>query len=147
MLDSRILNADETTFKVQQNSTGEGKINGYLWSYIGDRKWVWFDWQPGRGQAAPMKLLEGFTGEYLQSDGYVVHDGIAEKMGLEQVAWWAHARRKFIEAKDAGFIQADEVIALITQLYKIEKEARQADLSQSKLKTNQRKSFMLSMIL
>ncbi len=133
VLDSRILNADETTFKVQQNSKSRAKINGYLWSYIGDQKWVWFDWQPGRGGSGAMKLLQGFTGEYLQSDGYAVYDRIVDELDIDHLACWAHARRKFIEAKDAGFNEALEIITLIAKLYAIEKECKENNLSASEI--------------
>lgn len=142
MLDSRILNCDETTFKVQQNSKKGPKINGYLWSYIGDKKWVWFDWQPGRSVRGPRDVLKGTTGEYLQSDGYQVYDRIVEEMGLTHLACWAHARRKFVEAFESGSKQAEPVIGLIAKLYGIEKEIREADFEDAEIvKTRRDKSL------
>jgi transposase len=135
MLDSRMLNCDETTFKVQQNSKKGSKINGYLWSYIGDKKWVWFDWQPSRARVGPMGVLEGFSGEYLQSDGFSAYDYVVDELGLEHLACWAHARRKFVEAFEIGSKQAEPIVELIAQLYRVEKQIRESKLSAKEAKT------------
>jgi len=134
MLDSRLLNCDETTYDVQQNAKQEPVIHGYLWSYIGDRKWVWFDWQPGRSRSGPMDLLQGFTGDYLQSDGYEAYNYVVDKLHLTHLSCWAHARRKFVEAYESGSIQAEPVIQLIAELYKIESEAKENNLDFAQIK-------------
>ncbi len=125
MLDSRIVNCDETTLQVQDNARGGPKRDGYLWSYIGDSRWVWFEWREGRGAQGPMKTLRGFTGEYLQSDGYAAYVGVAQALGVEHVGCWAHARRKFVEALDTGHAKAAPVIELIASLYAVEAQARE----------------------
>lgn len=134
MLDSRVLNCDETTFEVQRNARREPVIHGYLWSYIGDRKWVWFDWQPGRARSGPMKTLQGFTGDYLQSDGYEAYDHVCGQLHAGHLACWAHARRKFVEAYESGSRQAGPVIELIAGLYKIESEAKENGLDHAQIK-------------
>lgn len=130
MLDSRIVNCDETTLMVQNNARGGPKINGYLWSYIGDSKWVWFDWREGRGKIGPLETLNGFTGNYLQSDGYAVYENVVAHLGVEHLGCWAHARRKFVEAFEAGNTKAEPIIRLIAKLYGIEKHAREMAFSQ-----------------
>jgi len=134
MLDSRLLNCDETTYDVQQNAMQEPMIHGYLWSYIGDRKWVWFDWQKGRSRTGPLDLLQGFTGDYLQSDGYEAYNYVVDKLHITHLSCWAHARRKFVEAYESGSIQAEPVIQLIAELYKIESEAKENNLDFSQIK-------------
>ena len=134
MLDSRILNCDETTYEVQQNAKREPVIHGYLWSYIGDRKWVWFDWQPGRARSGPMEVLQGFTGDYLQSDGYEAYDYVVSKLHIGHPACWAHARRKFVEAYESGSKQAEPVIKWIAELYRIEAKAKEKGLGFAQIK-------------
>ena len=125
MLDSRIVNCDETTLQVQDNARGGPKRDGYLWSYIGDSRWVWFEWREGRGAQGPMETLREFTGEYLQSDGYAAYVGVAQALGVDHVGCWAHARRKFVEALDTGHVKAAPVIELIASLYAVEAQARE----------------------
>ena len=124
MLDSRIVNCDETTMQVQDNARGGPKRDGYLWSYIGDSRWVWFEWREGRGRQGPLDTLKGFSGDYLQSDGYAAYVGVAQSIGVEHLGCWAHARRKFVEALDTGHEMAAPVIELIAMLYAIESEAK-----------------------
>ena len=134
MLDSRILNCDETTYEVQRNAKREPVIHGYLWSCIGDRKWVWFDWRPGRARSGPMEILQGFTGDYLQSDGYEVYNHVSGQLHVGHLACWAHARRKFVEAYESGSRQAGPVIELIAGLYRIEAEAKENGLDHAQIK-------------
>ena len=125
MLDSRIVNCDETTMLVQNNARGGPKRNGYLWSYIGDSRWTWFEWREGRGAVGPLETLRGFTGEYLQSDGYNVYVGVADAIKVDHLGCWAHARRKFVEALATGYDKAGGVIELIAKLYEVETDAKE----------------------
>ena len=56
-----------------------------------------YDYQPGRGQEYPNAFLDGFHG-YLQTDGYSGYNGLPD---VTHVGCWAHARRKFEEARQA----------------------------------------------
>jgi transposase len=129
MLQARVLNCDETTLKVQRNSTKKGSKTGYIWSYIGDERWVWFRWSQGRGGVNPLEDLKSFSGEYLQSDGYAGYNALVNDKKIKHLGCWAHARRKFVDAYKVGALQAEAVIKLIGNLYKIEKDAREENLS------------------
>lgn len=134
VLESKRLNCDETTFKVQRKLTSKkGLKTTYLWSYIGDEKWVLFDWQEGRSQSGPLGILEKFKGATIQSDGYNVYDVVAKKLKLKQLGCWAHARRKFLDAYEAGFQQAKPIVELIAKLYIIEKFAKEQELQPSEI--------------
>jgi hypothetical protein len=63
----------------------------------------------------------------LQADAYGGYDGIYHSQGVTEVACWAHARRKFYDAQDSDGRRSAEVLALIGQLYAIEREAKDAD--------------------
>lgn len=139
MLDSRILNADETTFKVQQNSKQGPLLNGYLWSFIGNKKWVWYEWKQGRNRFTPLEVLEGFTGEYLQTDGYAAYNAVSKQLGLEQLGCWAHARRGFIKAEECGYKEASDVLDLIADLYRIERECKENEYTDQKIRAVRRK--------
>ena len=55
-------------------------------------------------------------------------------MDLEHLGCWAHARRKFVKAYDAGNMKAKPVIKNIAELYRIEKECKKLELSEVKEK-------------
>jgi transposase len=134
MLESKRLNCDETTFKVQRKlASKKGLKKTHLWSYIGDEKWVWFDWQEGRGKSGPLEVLKDFKGESLQSDGYVVYDLIVNELKLKQLGCWAHVRRKFVEAWEAGLKEAKPIVELIAKLYMIESFAKEKNLVNSEV--------------
>lgn len=61
---------------------------------------VLYDYDPGRGQGVPLRLLEGFRG-YLQTDGYDGYNAVVAAQQLTHVDCMAHARRKFSEAVKA----------------------------------------------
>lgn len=46
----------------------------------------------------PLRLLEGYRG-YLMTDDYAGYNAVAAQDGIERLACWAHARRKFIDAQ------------------------------------------------
>jgi transposase len=131
LLDYDILQMDETTVQVlnEQGKTAQSK--SYLWLQRGgppDKPVVLYDYDPGRGAGVPKRLLTGFTG-YLQTDGYDGYNAVVATNTLVHVGCMAHARRKFSEAvkaqgrnKKRG--KAHRGLALIQQLYRVEKQAR-----------------------
>lgn len=129
-----ILQMDETTVQVLREAGKSAQSTSYLWVQRGgppDHPIVLFDYDPGRGQAVPLRLLEGFQG-YLQTDGYHGYNAVVAARGLVHVGCWAHARRKFHEAVKAqgkrkgqtGGGRAQQGLALIQQLYRVEAGAK-----------------------
>ncbi len=57
---------------------------------------VLFDYQNSRARACPPVNFLGDYSGYLQSDGYAAYDGLTN---VTNVGCFAHARRKFMEAK------------------------------------------------
>jgi len=82
-----------------------------------------------RSGQVPLRLLEGWRG-YLMTDGYDGYNALARTEGVEHLACWAHARRGFVEAAKVQAKgkrgRADQAIEQIGQLYRIEREVRQA---------------------
>ncbi len=129
-----IIQMDETTVQVlcEPNKTAQSK--SYLWVQRGgppEQPVILFDYDPSRSQAVPQRLLEGFRG-YLQTDGYDGYNATVISSKLTHVGCWAHARRKFSEAvkaqgknkKNKKNSKAHRGLALIQQLYKIERHCR-----------------------
>ena len=92
-----------------------------------------------------MDLLQGFTGDYIQSDGYAVYNNVVKNLHITHLSCWAHARRKFIEAYECGSKQTEPIILLIAELYKIESEAKDNNLDYAQIK-ELRKSKSLSIL-
>lgn len=141
LIEQDVLHADETTLQVLHESGRAAQTKSYIWLYQtgnGAPPCVAYEYQATRCGRHPRSFLEGFTG-YLQVDGYVGYEGIAN---ATLVGCWAHARRKFIDALKALPVEArakaDHIHAALNyfrRLYRIEREIR--DLS-TELRTQAR---------
>ena len=119
---SRVIHTDDTRVPIQ--APGEGKCkSGRIWTYLGDRDhpYVVYDYTPDRTRAGPANWLRDYNG-YLQADAYGGYDGIYS-CGAIEVACWAHARRKFFEAKDTDGKRAAQMLSFVRELYAVEDEA------------------------
>jgi transposase len=124
---SRVIHTDDTPVPIQ--SPGQKQCRqGRIWCYLGDaaNPYTVYDYTPSRSRDGPAKWLKGFTG-YLQADAYGGYDGIYHAQGVTEVACWAHARRKFYDAQDSDGKRAAQMLALVGQLYAVEREAKDAD--------------------
>lgn len=124
---SKAVHTDDTPVPIQ--SPGEGKCRkGRLWAYIGDRDnpYIVYDYTPDRARAGPANWLRDYQG-YLQADAYGGYDGIYSGGQVTEVACWAHARRKFFEAKETDGRRAAEMLTLVRELYAVEDAAKELD--------------------
>jgi len=127
-----VIHADETPLKVVH----EDKSQCYMWVYCTgsdspDKKAikehhappniVLYDYQNSRAGQCARDYLQDFSG-YLQVDGYAGYNQCSATLA----GCWAHARRKFMEAKTVQVKgktgKADWAINHIQKLYRIEKE-------------------------
>jgi hypothetical protein len=94
---------------------------------------VLFDYTTSRAQDVPLRLLAGYRG-YLMTDDYAGYNAVAAQAGVERLACWAHARRKFIEAQKVQpkgkTGRADVALSLINKLYGIERDFKEASVEQ-----------------
>ena len=129
-----LLHADETELQVLHEDGKTPQSRSYMWLYRtgGDAEHpiVLYDYRPGRGQEHPKRFLNGFQG-YLQTDGYSGYNGVEN---IIHVGCWAHARRKFEEARQAAQrgerpTTAEQGVAYCTKLFQLEEQFK--DLSPS----------------
>lgn len=125
---SKVIHTDDTPVKVQDRELDRTRT-GRFWVYLGDRghPYTVFDYTPSRSRDGPRRFLQGWSG-YLQADAFGGYDGIyAGEVGGEvtEVACWAHARRKFYEARESDPAAANQALAYVRLLYAVETEARQ----------------------
>lgn len=128
---SRVIQTDDTTVPIQSPGAKQCR-KGRDWCYLGDEAnpYTVHAYTPSRSRDGPAKWLAEFTG-YLQADAYGGYDGIYHSQDVTEVACWAHARRKFYDAQDSDALRAAQMLAMIGELYAIEREAKEADLDEA----------------
>jgi len=132
LLDYPVLHCDETRVQVLKEPGRDPSSQSWMWVQTGgppDRPVILFDYTTSRAQDVPLRLLTGYCG-YLMTDDYSGYNAVAAQAGIERLACWAHARRKFIEAQKVQpkgkTGRADMALNLINKLYGIERELKDA---------------------
>ena len=135
ILASKVIGTDDTPVVVQDHA-GKGSKTGRLWAYLGDRDnpFVVYDYTSDRNADGPERFLKDYHAGYLQSDAYAGYNGLHAR-GLIEVGCWAHARRKFHEARTSDPERSHAAIAWIGRLYGVEREAREEGWDDVKLLT------------
>ncbi len=107
-----------------------GSRKGRFWVYIGPTTIPYdvYDFTEDRKRDGPARFLANFTG-YLQADAFSGYDAIyAGSDGkIREVACWAHARRKFFDARLSAPAEASLVLQMIWRLYKVKDRVRPLD--------------------
>jgi len=126
------VHADDTPVPVLAPGNGKTKT-GRLWTYVRDDRpagdtaapAVWFAYSPDRKGEHPEQHLRQFRGA-LQADAYAGFNQLYKEDGrIQEVACWAHVRRKFYDLQEAHASPiAREALERIAALYAIEKEIR-----------------------
>src|SRR5579859_2282327 len=121
---SKIIHTDDTPVRLLADADGELRT-GRVWVYLGDadHPYTVYAATSSRSRDGPATFLQGFKG-YLQADAFGGYDGLYAQ-GVTEVACWAHARRKFVEAEGTDAARAAEGVARIRALYDIETRARE----------------------
>ena len=104
-----------------------GSHKGRFWIYIGPIAFPFdvYDFTEDRKRDGPSRFLANYVG-YLQADAFSGYDGIYTGSGgqILEVACWAHARRKFFEARSSSPAEASLMLQIIQRLYAVEDRAR-----------------------
>ncbi len=124
---STVLHTDDTPVPVQDPGRGQTKT-GRLWVYLGDDHgpYTVFDYTASRRRDGPHTWLKDYQG-YLQADAFGGYDGIYATQNVVEVACWAHARRKFFDARATDSPRAHHALAMIRLLYDVERQAKDLD--------------------
>jgi transposase len=147
-----VLHCDETRLQVLHEPGRDPTAQSWMWVQSGgppEKPVVLFDYSTSRAQDVPLHLLEGFSG-YLMTDDYAGYNAVAAQTGIERLACWAHARRKFIDAQKVqpkGKIgRADMALNLINKLYGIERDLKEANDSERLVARQQRSQPLLGQL-
>jgi len=136
LLESPVIHCDETRVQVLKEPDRDPSSQSWMWVQTGgppDRPVILFDYSSSRAQEVPLRLLQGYRG-YLMTDDYAGYNAVAAQAGVERLACWAHARRKFVEAQKVQpkgkTGRADIALGMINKLYGIERELKEIDAEQ-----------------
>ena len=130
LLESDVIHMDETRVQVLKEPGRDPSTQSFMWVQKGgppNKPVILFDYDPSRSAQVPIRLLEGWRG-YLMTDGYHGYNALAKLPGIERLACWVHARRKFVEAvkiqSKGKRSRADQAIEMIGELYGIERRIK-----------------------
>lgn len=146
VLSADYVQVDETPIRYLEPGSGRCQT-GYFWTVHRPappgqpRGPSFYQWHPSRASECLDDVLGSHFEGLLQCDAYVAYETYARKRDLVLAACWAHARRKFHQAKDydAGMV---EVLARIGKLYVIEERLRRAAASvEDRLRVRQQESL------
>jgi len=109
---------------LEAKKDGKASLDAKMWAYSGseDRPYDIFDFRVSRHRDGPAEFLSGYGG-HVMADCYsgnlcVVLD---RSSSMTRMACMAHARRKVFEAKDVDHKASAYPLALMGQLYDIER--------------------------
>jgi len=140
ILQSKVIHTDDTPVDVLDKSRNDTRT-GRFWVYLGDKDHpcTVFDYTPSRSRDGPVKFLEGWGKDrkvYLQADAFGGYDILYQPESARDQTWrnetgrivevacWAHARRKFFEARDGNLAVGTQALAHIKLLYEVEHQAK-----------------------
>lgn len=131
VLQSKVIHTDDTPVDVLDRKLKQTRT-GRFWVYLGDPDHpdTLFTYTASRSRDGPMQFLKGWGKDrrvYLQADAFGGYDGIyAGQAGgqVTEVACWAHARRKFYEARTSDAEGSTKALAYIRLLYDVEDRAK-----------------------
>jgi len=133
ILQSPKINTDDTRIPIKSRKRKGSTYNGYLWTYIDDKKNVVFDFTPTRSREGPLKFLGNYSG-FVQADAYSGYDEFFRKnKSATEVGCNSHARRKFDYALDSDPVRAARMLVLWGRLYEIESRAKKEKYDSAQL--------------
>jgi len=94
---------------------------GHFFVVIAPERHVLFHFSPRHNGEAIDEVLSGYKG-YLVADAHSIYDHLYAEGEVVEVACWAHGRRYFFKALGSDPDRAQQALALIGELFRIERE-------------------------
>jgi transposase len=102
---------------------------GHFWVLIAPGRYVLYRYSARHDANAVDAMLAGYKG-YLVADAHAVYDHLYGRGDVIEVGCWAHARRYFFKALESEPERAREALALIGELFRIERRLAEAPLDE-----------------
>lgn len=141
ILSGPLINIDESWFQVLKEEGRPPDRNSFMWVYRGgkpDKISVIYRYNPRRSGTEAREFLGDYQGN-VQTDGYSGYNFLDIQEGIVHAGCWAHVRRKFLEVTGSrnvrnkqnlsGMGKAGKALQYIRELYVIEKNAREKELT------------------
>ena len=146
LLLSRVIHTDDTAVAVQVPGKNRKTHTGYLWVYVGDdgHPYTLYDFTWTRGREGPEHYRDYedktrcYRG-YLQADAYAGYDRLYIDRDIVEAGCFAHARRKYFDARTSAAVPALEAVRRIKELYAIEAHAKKAGDDEHALRERRQK--------
>lgn len=121
----KYVQGDETPIRYLKPGSGKAQL-GYLWTYNVPGGDTLYDWHASRShECLKGRLGLEFSGT-LQCDGYGAYQTYARLCeDVTLAGCWAHARRKFHDAREHSPVRATWILRQIQNLYRIEARLRE----------------------
>ena len=131
-----LVNSDETTVQVLNEPGRLPTTKSYMWVFRGGtpgKTLCIYHYDPGRSGNVAATFLKGYKG-VVQTDGYAGYDFFDKLPDVAHAGCWAHARRKFMDArkglgKDSKAGSVDVALSYIQKIYAIEHEGKKKEYS------------------
>lgn len=118
--------ADETSARLHNRP----EKRGFVWTFLAG-KLVVYVFSADRSGETPSRLLGGTAGS-LVVDGYTGYNAVTDIDGRDRAGCWSHARRYFFKALETA-PEARQVLDLILELFRVEREALDAGVAGSEI--------------
>jgi transposase len=126
VLASPLVQTDDTPITIQTTPSG-GRRTGHAWVYCDLEGRCVYDFTETRSRDGPLSFLANYRG-YVQADAFPGYDVLFVGGLRTEVACWAHARRKYVDAKATEPVLAAAALERIGRLYAVERDAKEAGL-------------------
>lgn len=126
LLEEEILHSDETPVKLRIEGQ-KGSRDSWVWGWrnVADEgpSKVLIEFHQSRSRDGPLAFLDEWSGTLI-IDGYSGYNEVCRRNGIVRAGCWAHARRKFKEALDAGSKDAVGVLRHVRRLFALERAVK-----------------------
>jgi transposase len=128
-----LVQIDETTVQVMGEPGRPNTSKSFMWVFLGGNPGqpvAEYQYHPTRAGRIPAEVLRDYKG-FIQTDGYDGYQELGSQPGIVHVGCWAHARRKFFEAREVSKTKGSADVALsgIDSLFKIERALKDQGLT------------------
>lgn len=121
------LMMDPTPVPLLSNKKKGSTKEGCLWTYRALDGPVFFEFAEGKQGTTPAETLKNYQG-ILQTDGANNFGGVPARPDITHLNCWAHLRRYFFKAEEAGDARASAYLNTIDRLFRRERIMRRFKL-------------------